>query len=66
MSGSDPAIQSPCTGVCVIHRRKHLCVGCYRSLDEIASWGGLSPKARQDVMDDLPARKARMTRKRRD
>lgn len=62
---SDPASQteppqSPCVNICVMHKRAGLCVGCHRSLDEIAAWGALSPEARRRIMADLPARKAAM------
>lgn len=49
---------SPCVKVCVIDQARGLCRGCGRTLDEIASWGGLSEDARRTVMDALPARMA--------
>ncbi|MDO5603693.1 MAG: DUF1289 domain-containing protein [Paracoccus sp. (in: a-proteobacteria)] len=50
------SIVSPCVNICVMHPRAGLCVGCLRSLDEIALWSSLSPEARARVMADLPAR----------
>ncbi|MFY0680312.1 MAG: DUF1289 domain-containing protein [Thalassovita sp.] len=47
---------SPCTKVCVIHPKARLCVGCHRTIDEIASWGTMSTDARQTVLDVLPER----------
>jgi hypothetical protein len=36
-----------------------LCVGCARTLDEIASWSVLDDDARRAIVSALPARKAR-------
>jgi predicted Fe-S protein YdhL (DUF1289 family) len=52
------SIESPCNRVCTIHPRVGLCVGCGRSLDEIARWTGLSAAERSAVMALLPARLA--------
>ena len=47
---------SPCVKICVMHPAEGLCVGCLRTLDEIAGWGRMSPQARQAVLDALPDR----------
>ena len=47
---------SPCVNICVIEE-DGLCVGCARTLDEIASWGGWSAAERSAVMLALPARR---------
>ena len=57
-------VQSPCTKICVIHPEERLCVGCYRSIDEIARWSRLTVAERQAVLDDLPARKPRLAKRR--
>jgi uncharacterized protein len=49
-------IDSPCVKICVIHPQARICIGCYRTGDEIAAWSRLSPEARASVMQDLPAR----------
>jgi len=36
-----------------------LCLGCGRTIDEIARWAGMSPEERRTIMAGLPARKAR-------
>ena len=48
---------SPCVKVCQMDPRRGLCLGCRRSLDEIARWGSMSDAERQWVMDVLPSRK---------
>jgi len=35
-----------------------LCVGCLRTLDEIAAWSVLDDDARRTVLASLPARRA--------
>jgi len=35
-----------------------LCLGCGRTIDEIARWAGMSPEERRDIMAVLPARQA--------
>jgi hypothetical protein len=53
-------IESPCVKICVVHPEARICTGCYRSIDEIATWGRMSREERRAVMEDLPARKARL------
>ena len=57
-------IQSPCVKLCVVHPEERLCVGCLRSMGEIATWSRLSHEARAAVMADLPARAPRLARRR--
>ena len=52
-------VRSPCTSVCVIDPPTGLCAGCYRTLDEIAGWIGLSTKARRVLVAELTQRRAR-------
>ena len=49
-------ISSPCTKVCTIDSASRLCLGCGRSLDEIARWGGMSEAERLNIMRALPER----------
>ncbi|WP_237480532.1 DUF1289 domain-containing protein [Lichenibacterium dinghuense] len=49
---------SPCIGVCTIDDGHALCLGCGRTLDEIAAWGTLSEPQRRALMAELPARLA--------
>jgi uncharacterized protein len=50
-----PAI-TPCIKVCAVDGRTSQCIGCGRTLREIASWGRLSDDERRAVMAELPAR----------
>jgi predicted Fe-S protein YdhL (DUF1289 family) len=57
------AVASPCTKVCRIEPAHGLCVGCGRTLDEIARWLSLSDPERQAIVDALPARLSSMSRR---
>ncbi len=57
-------IESPCVKICVIHPEARLCVGCYRSIEEIGGWSRLTPEARSAIMADLPARAGKLTKRR--
>ena len=52
------AIASPCTKVCTIEERSGLCLGCGRTLDEIAHWTSLGESERSRIMTELPRRRA--------
>jgi predicted Fe-S protein YdhL (DUF1289 family) len=49
---------SPCSQICVVHPGSRLCIGCGRSLDEIARWIELGHAERSRIMAQLPARLA--------
>ena len=53
-------VASPCTSVCRMDEASGLCLGCARTLDEIASWSVLDDDARRAIVAALPARKARL------
>jgi predicted Fe-S protein YdhL (DUF1289 family) len=51
-------VPSPCKNICVMHAPSGVCVGCGRTLDEIAAWSGLDDAAKRAVWALLPARLA--------
>lgn len=57
-------IQSPCVKLCVVHPEERICIGCFRSIEEISTWSRLTPEARAAVMADLPSRAPRLARRR--
>ncbi|RVT81570.1 DUF1289 domain-containing protein [Rhodobacteraceae bacterium CCMM004] len=57
-------VESPCIKVCVVHPVERICTGCFRSLDEIAAWGRMTPDERRRVMAELPTRAPRLARRR--
>ena len=40
--------------------QRGVCLGCCRTLDEIARWGGMSEQEQQSVLADLPGRRSRL------
>lgn len=49
-------VTSPCVKTCRIDDASGFCVGCGRTLDEIAAWGSLSEAGRRDIMSRLSNR----------
>jgi predicted Fe-S protein YdhL (DUF1289 family) len=54
---------SPCVGICVIHRGAGICIGCYRTGDEIARWSAMDSAARTRLAADLPERAGQLARR---
>ena len=55
-----PAVQSPCNDVCRMDAASGLCLGCWRTIDEIAAWPALDDARRIALLAELPARRARV------
>ena len=49
-------MKSPCIKVCQMDPQRGLCLGCARTLDEIARWGTMTDAERDRVMAQLPER----------
>lgn len=52
------AVITPCVKVCAVDLDSGLCLGCLRTLAEIAGWAKLSPDERARVLQALPGRRA--------
>ncbi|HEU0223288.1 MAG TPA: DUF1289 domain-containing protein [Paracoccaceae bacterium] len=50
-------IESPCVRICLVHPQAGICIGCHRTLEEIARWSAMTPEARRAVMAELPGRR---------
>jgi len=50
------AVKSPCNKVCQIDPQSGLCIGCARTLDEVARWAEMSDAERERVMAELQNR----------
>ncbi|MGL4281195.1 MAG: DUF1289 domain-containing protein, partial [Albidovulum sp.] len=57
-------VESPCVKICVVHPVERICVGCFRTIDEIGGWGGMTPEQRRAVMAELPSRAPRLRQRR--
>jgi predicted Fe-S protein YdhL (DUF1289 family) len=53
-----PMIETPCVKICTVDARSGLCLGCGRTVDEIARWSVMSAAERSLLMRELPARRA--------
>ena len=53
---ADPPISTPCIKVCIVDGGRGLCLGCGRTLSEIAAWGRLSELERRAIMARLADR----------
>jgi len=51
-------IGSPCVNVCQMNRELGLCIGCLRTLDEIARWSIMEDKERVQVLGAVVERRA--------
>jgi uncharacterized protein len=54
--GSRPVIESPCNRVCTLDPASGLCLGCGRSLDEIARWTQMTDAERARIVAELSCR----------
>lgn len=54
----DFPIPSPCVGVCQIDARTKFCLGCFRTLKEVARWSRFSEDEKRDVVAELRERRA--------
>lgn len=55
-----PPIATPCVKVCLIDGESGLCMGCQRTLVEVASWSRFTDAERAEIMAGLAERRARI------
>jgi uncharacterized protein len=49
-------MKSPCVQICQMDPVRGQCLGCARTLDEIARWSQMSDAERDRIMAELPRR----------
>jgi predicted Fe-S protein YdhL (DUF1289 family) len=54
------AVETPCVNLCLLDPATGTCLGCGRTLAEIASWASMSDAERRSVMAALPGRMERL------
>jgi predicted Fe-S protein YdhL (DUF1289 family) len=52
-----PVVPSPCVDVCRMDPTTGWCLGCARTIDEIAAWSSLDNGGKRRVWKLLPARR---------
>ena len=50
-------VPSPCINVCQMDQQSGLCLGCRRTLQEIAEWLEMTPEAKLATLDRVEARR---------
>ena len=60
MDETRPPIATPCVKICLIDGESGLCLGCQRTLPEVASWGRFSDSERAEIMAKLSDRRDRI------
>ena len=53
---NDKKRETPCIAVCLMDQRTNLCLGCGRTLPEIARWGRMESAERLSIMSTLRQR----------
>jgi predicted Fe-S protein YdhL (DUF1289 family) len=51
-------IDTPCVKICTLDARSGMCLGCGRTVDEIARWIEMSAAERGRIIAELPRRLA--------
>ncbi|MBZ0244144.1 MAG: DUF1289 domain-containing protein [Bacteroidales bacterium] len=49
-------IKSPCQLICT-YDEDRICIGCYRSLEEVANWDGYTEEEKRKVLDNTMKRR---------
>jgi len=57
-----PEVASPCVSVCEMDEDSGLCTGCYRTLEEIATWSSIPNQKRWEIVKSLGKRKRGLQR----
>lgn len=60
MKAAVGGVPSPCISVCRMDGATGWCLGCARTIDEIAAWGRLDDDGKRVVWARLPARRAEL------
>jgi uncharacterized protein len=50
-------ILSPCNAVCKMDENSGLCLGCWRTIDEIVAWGSRSDDEKKKILALIKLRK---------
>ncbi len=61
MTAPPRPITTPCVQVCIVDGQSGLCLGCHRTLREIAGWSRLSEAERAAITAGLPERRSRIS-----
>ena len=51
------AVASPCVNICRMDADNALCLGCYRTIDEIAQWSRAADETKQAILAAVEKRR---------
>lgn len=54
------AVKSPCVDVCAFDGKTGLCIGCFRTLDEIRGWKKMTDHRRHQILNEKTRRQAKV------
>lgn len=54
------SVASPCINVCTIDEESGYCLGCARTIQEVARWKRMDDDRKRQVINQLPERKRQM------
>lgn len=54
-------VESPCVRKCTLDD-DDICIGCFRSIDEICTWGAAGNEQRREILQQAAARRTSKTR----
>ena len=57
-------VDSPCVKLCVMHPTANICMGCFRTVEEISDWSAMDPESRKSLMLELPSREKQIVKRR--
>lgn len=57
MTAAPRPIATPCVQVCIVDGESGLCLGCHRTLAEVAGWTRFTDDERAAIIGSLPARR---------
>ena len=61
---TETPIKTPCVKVCFVDPKEGLCVGCFRTMEELGRWTRYSDAEREDILAALPGRREDYTSRR--
>lgn len=53
----DQQQHSPCNGFCLMDNQTKLCMGCFRTIDEIIKWQSLDKNDKETIYKNIEQRK---------
>ncbi|QNE33409.1 DUF1289 domain-containing protein [Sphingomonas sp. NBWT7] len=54
-----PSVETPCIGICRLDDEGEMCLGCYRTLDEIGAWRDADEARRRLIIERAAGRRGR-------